>query len=245
MLLDAMMQAYISLKNVSVDYPILGQPERMLRHALMNSLIGGSINTDKKLKVNALSNISFDIYPGQTIGLIGPNGSGKSTLLGVLAGVFKPTKGQIEMNARVTSLLTLGMGMFNEATGFENANIMATVQKISKNRRKQYIHEVAELSGLQSYMNMPLRTYSSGMRLRLAFALAILVDSDVIVLDEIIAVADNDFKDFMLKCIVDFTNKQKALIVASHTQSLIDSLCSHALHLEKGHLVKQAQLATS
>jgi lipopolysaccharide transport system ATP-binding protein len=234
-----MMQALISLHNVCIDYPILGQSQRMLKNTLIDTLVGGRINTQNKVTVRALNQISFTIFPGQTVGLVGPNGSGKSTLLGVLSGVFKPTEGVINFNARVTSLLSLGLGLLDEATGIENTEILATIRRIPRQKKKQFIEEVTELSELKSYMKMPVRSYSSGMRLRLAFAIAILVDTDVIVLDEIIAVADEEFKQHMMRCITLFTQQQKALVIASHTEQVIHKLCNRIFHLNNGLLIEQ------
>jgi len=242
LLLDVIMLPFISLKNVSIDYPILGRSERMLRHTLMNTLLGGKITTGKKLEIRALQQINLDIFPGEVIGLVGPNGSGKSTLLGVLAGVFKPTEGEMIQTRRVISLLTLDMGMLAEATGLENAAIMATIRQIPRRVKKKFIKDVSDISGLNSYMKMPIRTYSSGMRLRLAFAMAISIDTDVIILDEIISVADEEFKNYMLRCITNLTMNKKSLVIASHTKQLIDGLCHRIIHLNNGTLISNERV---
>jgi len=240
LLLDVVMTPLISLRNVCIDYPILSQSDRMLKNALLDVFVGGCIHTDKKIQVRALDNISFDVFAGQAIGLIGPNGSGKSTLLSVLAGVFKPTAGEMHTKARVMSLLTLGQGMFDEASGIENTKIMSVVRRVPRRKRKQFLEDVTELSGLKSYMRLPIRTYSSGMRLRLAFAIAMLVEADVVVLDEVIAAADEEFKQHMLQYMVQLIQKKKkTLVIASHTQSIIDALCTRIFSLQNGVLINE------
>lgn len=233
------MQPLISLNNVCVDYPVIGQSTRMLRNVLIDTVVGGIITTKNHLTVRALDKISFDIFPGQVIGLTGPNGAGKSTLLGILSGVFKPTEGSIRCNVRVTSLLSFGLGLIDEATGIENTRIMAIIRQLPRSKRQQFIEEVTELSGLKSYMKMPVRTYSSGMKLRLAFAMAILIDTDVLILDEIISVADDDFKDYLIKCLTLLTHKKKAIVIASHSEQVIKTLCNRIFNLKQGSLTQQ------
>jgi ABC-type polysaccharide/polyol phosphate transport system ATPase subunit len=134
------------------------------------------------------------------------------------------------------------MGMFAEATGLENASIMATIAQIPRRARKKFITDVGDISGLKAYMKMPVRTYSSGMRLRLAFAMAISIDTDVIVLDEIIAVADEEFTTYMLRCINNLTMNKKSLVIASHTKQLVNSLCHRIIYLNNGTLISNERV---
>ncbi len=232
-----MNKKFISVKNVSVDYPLLGRSGYMLRNVIVKSVLGGKLHNDSSSHVTALNGVSLDIGPGDAIGLVGTNGSGKSTLLRVLTGVLKPCSGEIIRNARITSLLTINLGMLDEATGFENARIMAVIKKVPKHKREKFISDVVEVSELQSYMHLPLRTYSSGMRLRLAFAVAILVDVDVIIMDEIIGVADKNFRQHMMNCIKSILAKDKALVLASHSEPIIADLCNQVIEMEAGKIV--------
>lgn len=159
------MQPLISLKNVSIRYPIWGQSDRMLRGMILKPLLGGSISSKKQMHVTGLTDMTLDIYPGESVGVIGQNGSGKSTLLRVISGALKPSQGSIVINAKTSSLLTISSGMHEDATGLENAKIMAVIKKVPLKERKKFIKDVSEISGLGSFMYLPLRTYSSGMRL--------------------------------------------------------------------------------
>lgn len=232
-----MMKPLMTLNQVCVDYPLLGHSQRMLKNVIVDTLVGGRIHHKSKLMVRALENINLTISPGEAIGLAGPNGSGKSTLLGVISGVFKPSSGEIISSARISSLLNLNMGMLDEATGVENTEIYAGIHFMPRYKRKKFINVVTEFSGLKSYMKMPVRTFSSGMRLRLAFSLAILIEPDVLILDEIIAVADEEFRNEMFYNMKQFIQQKKALVMAIHNQSIMHHICNKFVHLKNGLLI--------
>jgi ABC-type polysaccharide/polyol phosphate transport system ATPase subunit len=185
----------------------------------------------------ALSEVSFDVRRGETLGILGRNGSGKSTLLQIIAGTLQPTAGRITTNGRVAALLELGAGFNPEFTGRENAVLNASILGFTPDQIEARLPEIIDFAALGEYIDQPVKTYSSGMYARLAFAVAINVDPDILIIDEALSVGDSGFQ---LKCLLKMRGLQErgvTIIFCSHDTSSVIRLCGRAVVLEKGTLV--------
>lgn len=187
----------------------------------------------------ALQGISFNVNPGQFMGVVGKNGSGKSTLLKLLAGVLKPDTGNVRVNGRVAALLELGAGFHPEFSGRENIFINAAIFGLSRQEIKTKFDEIVEFSELAGYIDEPVRTYSSGMYMRLAFSVATHVDADVLLIDEVLAVGDTRFVQKCEERMRQFRQQGKTIILVTHDMGAVEKWCDSALLLSGGHLVLQ------
>jgi lipopolysaccharide transport system ATP-binding protein len=185
----------------------------------------------------ALKGISFDIRDGEAIGIIGRNGSGKSTILKIIAGVYRPTVGRVEVNGRVSALIELGAGFHHELTGRENITIGGLLHGLNRKQicaREAGIIEFAELG---SFIDSPVKQYSTGMYMRLAFALAVEVDGDILLVDEVLSVGDEAFRRKCMARIAELRKCGKTMVLVSHDMSAIRDLCSRALLFHRGDLL--------
>ena len=187
-------------------------------------------------ELTALNNISFEINQGEVLGIIGENGSGKSTLLKIMAGIVKPTSGKVFLRGKVTSILDIGSGFHPDLSGRDNILLSGSLLDKSKNEIEKTFNEIVEFSGIEAFIDLPVKHYSSGMFMRLAFASATHVDADIILLDEVISVGDIEFREKCNKRIQDLKNLGKTIILASHELSAISNLCSSCIILNKGLL---------
>ncbi len=195
------------------------------------------LNRDKVSKYIALQDITFNIQEGSSLGIIGENGAGKSTLLRIISGVIPPTSGKIEIKGRVTSVLELGMGFHPEFSGVENAILGATILGISHKNMSDTLKKIIEFAELGNAINNKLKTYSSGMIMRLAFAIATQCDPDILIIDEALAVGDGYFQKKCFNFLVEHIKKGKILLFSSHAMYYVTSLCEKAMWLEKGKIV--------
>jgi lipopolysaccharide transport system ATP-binding protein len=184
--------------------------------------------------VKALSDLSFEFSRGDRVGLVGHNGSGKTTLLRVLSGIYEPVRGRLEVSGRVSSLLDLSLGMDHEATGLENIVLRGVLMGLSPSTIETKVDEIAEFSELGDYLSMPIRTYSSGMLLRLAFAVSTCVASEILLLDEWLSVGDAAFRDKAERRLLEMIESSSIVVLASHDENLIKRFCSRVLRLEHG-----------
>jgi ABC-type polysaccharide/polyol phosphate transport system ATPase subunit len=186
----------------------------------------------------ALKGVSLRIEHGEAVGLIGRNGSGKSTLLKLIAGIHRPTGGRmlVARGARIASMIELGVGFHPELTGKENVFLNASIHGLSKMAIEQIYDAVVEYSGLEHFMDVPIKNYSSGMHMRLGFAIAANLDPDILLLDEIFAVGDADFQQRCIETVTRFMNAGKTIIFVSHAPSSIRAICRRVCVLEKGEL---------
>lgn len=232
--------AYISAKDLVVDFPIYGAANRSLKNLVLHSATGGGLAKDAKNRVvvRALNNLTFEIKEGDRVGLLGHNGSGKSTLLRVLAGGYEPVSGTLEMAGSVASMLSITLGMESEATGYENIVLLCTLMGFETNEIKELIPKIAEFTELGEYLSMPLRTYSSGMYMRLPFAVATAVRSDIILMDEWLSVGDEAFSKKVQQRLNEMLGAAKILVLASHNKKLLEDNCNRIFHLEHGSLVE-------
>ncbi|WJH27533.1 ABC transporter ATP-binding protein [Paenibacillus sp. CC-CFT742] len=196
-------------------------------------------NRDNKKIYEVLKDINITIDEGEVVGLIGRNGSGKSTLLKLLSKIIYPTEGIIKLNGRVTSLLELGAGFHPEFTGIENIYMNASLFGLSKKEINKKVDEIIEFSELGDYINRPVRIYSSGMYMRLAFSIATIVDPDILLIDEVLAVGDAAFQQKCLNRIMDLKQKGKTIVIVAHDQSVMERLCDRCIWLKDGRIIAQ------
>ncbi|MBI1175217.1 MAG: ATP-binding cassette domain-containing protein [Sideroxydans sp.] len=232
--------AHISAKNLIVDFPIYGAASRSLKNTVLHSATGGSLAKDSadKVVVRALNGLSFEIGEGDRIGLLGHNGSGKSTLLRVLAGGYEPISGTLDMEGSVASMLSISLGMEGEANGYENIVMMCTLMGLGPKEIDKLMPEITEFTELGEFLSMPLRTYSSGMHMRVPFAVATAVKADIVLMDEWLSVGDEAFSKKAQARLQEMLDSAKILVLASHDRKLLESNCNRLFHLEHGHLVE-------
>jgi ABC-type polysaccharide/polyol phosphate transport system ATPase subunit len=186
--------------------------------------------------VDALTDVSFSVGRGETFGVIGANGSGKSTLLKLVAGILKPTAGALEVNGKVSALIELGAGFHPEISGRENVVINGVMLGLTRKEIERKLPEIVAFSGLVDFMDQPVKTYSSGMYVRLGFAVAVHVDPDILVVDEVLAVGDEAFSRRCLDTIGEFRARGKTIFFVSHALGLVEELCDRVLYLEQGRV---------
>ena len=188
--------SFISLKNVTVDIPIYNSQSRSLKKTVMGFASGGRIGLSEKgfSVVRSLSNINLEIKDGERIGLLGPNGAGKSTLLRVLGGAYIPTSGEAEIGGKVGSLIDVSLGIDSESTGIENIYLRAALLQVPKKIVDEQLDSIISFTELGEFINMPVRTYSSGMHMRLAFAVSTMIRPEILLMDEWLSVGDQNFQ---------------------------------------------------
>jgi len=189
----------------------------------------------------ALRGVDFDISAGRTVGVIGPNGSGKSSLLGLVAGTIAPTEGSIRTQGRVASLLELGAGFHPDLTGRENVFLNAAILGIPREDIRRRYDRIVEFAGLREFMDQPVRNYSSGMYVRLGFAVAVELDPDILLIDEVLAVGDIAFQLKCLDRIRDFQRRGKTLLLVSHALQTVEEFCDDVFLMHRGHLVARGR----
>lgn len=186
----------------------------------------------------ALKEISFDVKKGDRVGIVGLNGAGKSTLLKIISGVLKPTEGQVKISGNVVPLLELGAGFNNQYTGEENIFLYGAMLGYSKAFLKEKYNEIVEFSELGDFINVPVKNYSSGMKSRLGFSIATVVEPDILILDEVLSVGDAKFKKKSIKKVKSMIKNDVTVLFVSHSIDQVLDLCNKAVLLEKGRLVK-------
>ncbi|MGA9148472.1 MAG: ABC transporter ATP-binding protein [Candidatus Nanopelagicales bacterium] len=226
--------ADIVLDHVSVSFPLFSTHTRSVRTALFSRL-GGRIEThNRTLQVQALKNIDLALCEGDRLGLVGHNGAGKTTFLRLISGVYPPTSGSARIEGKVSSFTDITLGMEPEATGWQNIVFRCIFLGLTFKEAEALAPSVAEFSELGEFLDLPVRTYSSGMFLRLAFAISTSVQPDIVVMDEMIGAGDQSFLAKARQRIEDLLQKTSILVLASHSDEIVRSFCNKALWLEKG-----------
>lgn len=230
--------ALIRLENVTLDFPIESIRSRRAIMPGSGAAVGGQLAKGHpgQLRVRALESLSLSLGPGDRLALVGHNGAGKSTLLRVMAGLYAPTQGQVEVVGRVAPLLNLSFGLDMEATGFDNIYVRGLFLGMSRSEIKSKLRSIAEFSELGDFLDLPMRTYSSGMRARLAFAISTHVDADILLLDEVVATGDAAFFRKASQQLEDVAGQAKILVLASHSNKVLRGLCNKAVLLEQGRV---------
>jgi lipopolysaccharide transport system ATP-binding protein len=191
----------------------------------------------------ALKDISFEIDDGESVAIVGRNGAGKSTLLSLVCGLSRQEKGQVEVNGQLAALLELGSGFHPDLTGAENVQLNASLLGFTRARTKALFDPIVEFSGVGEFINEPLRTYSTGMMLRLAFSVALNLEPRILIIDEVLAVGDQAFQEKCFEKIFEFRNSGKTLLCVSHSAPILLRLCDRALWLDRGELMMDGKAA--
>jgi lipopolysaccharide transport system ATP-binding protein len=228
----------IVLRNASVDFPVFDASARSLKNRVFRSVVGATIaqRPDGHMVIRGLEDVSFELNDGARLGLIGHNGAGKTTLLRVLSGIFVPTGGEATIDGKCVSLINISLGIDPEASGRENIRLRGVIMGMSPAEIAERSEAIAEFTGLGEFLDMPLRTYSTGMQLRLAFAVSTSVIPEILIMDEWLATGDAEFQhraNERLRAIVDSSS---ILVLASHSVDLIRQNCSRVIWLEKGRV---------
>jgi ABC-type polysaccharide/polyol phosphate transport system ATPase subunit len=204
---------------------------------LLRERLGDLFASPRGRRIEVLKDTSFELTPGESLGLVGANGAGKSTLLNLATGLLDPDSGTIDVGGRVGALLELGAGFHHDLTGAENLRIQAALMGLSRRDMETKFDEIAEFSGVREFIHEPLRTYSQGMILRLAFSVAVCASPDVLLIDEMIGVGDQAFKELSHRKVQEMRRGGHTILLASHSEELITSLCDRALWLERGRVM--------
>lgn len=232
--------AKINFKDVSVEFPIFNAKGRSFTSRMLQIATGGKLDSDGQghVTVKALDGLSFEINEGERVGLLGHNGAGKSTLLRVLSRAYVPGKGKADVQGGVGSLIDIALGINPEATGVENVYLRAALLGLPKALVREKIEEIRNFSELGNFLELPVRTYSTGMHLRLAFAVSTLVSPEILLMDEWLSVGDEEFKQKAEQRLASMVSTSKILVIASHDRSLIEATCNRAIWLEHGKIVR-------
>jgi len=231
--------AQVTLENASVEFEIFEASSRSLKRQLIQAATGGRLhsNAHQRVVIKALANVSFSFKSGEKVALIGHNGAGKSTLLRVLTRIYIPTSGKATIEGRVSSLIDISLGMDQESSGRENIFIRGALLGQSKKEIQKQLDEIIEFSELGQFIEMPIRTYSSGMSMRLAFAISTVLKPEILIMDEWLSVGDEHFTNKAEGRMNSLLEKTEILILASHSFDLIKKTCNRALVLQHGSVV--------
>ncbi|WP_085636770.1 MULTISPECIES: ABC transporter ATP-binding protein [unclassified Pseudomonas] len=236
----------IEFNNVSVDFPIYNANGRSLKKRLIQVATGGQLGADQqgRVIVRALEDLTFTLRDGDRVGLLGHNGAGKSTLLRLLSSVYEPSSGTARIDGEIGSLIDISLGTDPEATGRENIYLRGAILGMTKAQITEKLDEIIEFSELGDFVDMPIRTYSSGMHLRLAFAVSTTIKPEILLMDEWLSVGDEGFKhkaEIRMNELVKSTN---ILVIASHSRELVMHTCNRVLWLEHGKIKMDGDPAT-
>lgn len=218
----------IKVLNVTKNFKLYYDKPNTLKERLVN------IGRNKTVTRTVLEDVNLDIKRGETVALIGTNGSGKSTLLKLMTKIIYPNKGKIETNGKLTSLLELGAGFHPDFTGRENIYFNAAIFGLSKSEIESRIDDIINFSELEEFIDNPVRTYSSGMYMRLAFSIAINVDAEILLIDEILAVGDQHFQERCLNKLAELKRSDKTIVIVTHDMEAVKKLCTRAIWIYEG-----------
>lgn len=229
----------IVVKNVSKEYLIFERPEDRLKQMIIPKLkyVFGLSSRKYYQTFSALHDVSFEVKRGEVVGIVGRNGSGKSTLLQIISGTVLPTVGSVAVSGKVAALLELGAGFNSEFTGRENVLLNGAILGLSRGEIESKFDSIAEFAGIGSFIDQPVKTYSSGMYVRLAFAVATSVDPDILIVDEALSVGDEAFQRKCFARIEDFRAKGGTILLVSHSPQTIVQLCDRSILLDRGEAI--------
>lgn len=222
----------ISARDLTKTYRIFGHPADRIKQALTL----GRMHFHHEF--TALQNVSFEIKKGETVGIIGRNGSGKSTLLQLICGILKPTSGEVQVNGRISALLELGSGFNPEFTGRENVYFQGAVMGLTKEEMDERFDDIASFADIGDFIDQPVRTYSSGMFIRLAFSVSIRVDPEILIVDEALSVGDMEFQAKSFQTMRKMQDEGLSILLVTHSLPLVRNFCKRAIWLDHGNLLQ-------
>jgi ABC-2 type transport system ATP-binding protein len=232
----------IDIEHAYVDFPIFDAKSRSLKKAVLGAA-GGRIGTESKVPiVEALRDISLSLGQGERIGLVGHNGAGKSTLLRLMSGIYEPTRGRSNIRGKVAPVFDLGVGMDPEISGYENIIVRGLFLGMTRKQMQARVDDIAEFSELGDYLSMPLRTYSTGMRVRLAIGVVTSIDPEILLLDEGIGAVDAQFLAKARNRLNALVERSGMLVFASHSDEFLVDLCDTAIWLDHGEIREHGPL---
>ncbi len=242
------MQSMIRVKNLSKQFRINSREERLVPYdTLRESMVKAVRNSFARIRGNghsvteilwALKDISFEVNPGEVMGIIGPNGAGKSTLLKILSRVLEPTTGRAELYGKVGSLLDIGTGFHPDLTGRENVYLNGAVLGMSRREINAKFDEIIDFAGTEKFLETAIKHYSSGMYVRLAFAVAAHLNPEILIIDEVLAVGDAEFQQKCFAKMNEVINSGRTILLVTHSMEMITKLCQHAMLIRNGLLEK-------
>ena len=227
------MEPIIQVKNLSKSFVIPHQRHDSLVEYLSHPK---RIFKPSGEKFTVLKDIDLDVYPGDFLGIMGRNGSGKSTLLKILAGIYSPTSGSVKVKGKMVPFLELGVGFNSELSGRENVFLNGIILGLSRSFLQKKYDEIVKFAELEKFMDMPLKNYSSGMQVRLAFSIAIMADADIYILDEVLAVGDIEFQKKCFNIFREYKKRKKTIILVTHSSASVRDFCNRAAFLKDGRL---------
>jgi ABC-2 type transport system ATP-binding protein len=232
----------IRTKDACVDFPIFDAKSRSLKKTVLG-MVGGNIASESKVPIiEALADVNVHLEHGSRVALVGHNGAGKTTLLRLLAGIYEPTRGIAEIRGRVAPIFDLGVGMDPEISGLENIMIRGLFLGMTRKQMEERVDDIAEFTELGDFLRMPLRTYSTGMRVRLALGVVTSIDPEILLLDEGIGAVDAAFLDKSKRRLADLVARSGLLVFASHSDEFLRELCDSAIWMEHGRVKQQGEL---
>lgn len=235
--------AAIFINDVSLDIPIFDVSQASLKKALIGRTIGGRFGqSGSHLTVRALKNINFEAHDGDRIALVGDNGAGKSTFLRLISKIYPPTSGTVGVIGHVSPMFETTLGMSMDATGLENIQIAGTIWGMTRAQIRNNVDDIVEFTELGDYLKVPVRTYSTGMMLRLAFAIATVRNPEILLIDEVIGVGDKTFFAKAFKRLRNMVERSRILIIAAHSDDLLRQLCDNALWLSHGSVANYGDI---
>jgi ABC-2 type transport system ATP-binding protein len=231
---DGVTSPIISLQGVTKRFYFDEHRAKSLRGWFIRRILRKRVSISRAGFV--LQNINLEVKRGEVVALIGLNGSGKSTMLRLIGGIYHPSEGKVAVNGRIAAIIELGAGFHGELTGAENAAIYASVLGLSRQELTRHFEEIMDFSGIADFFDTPIKYYSSGMEARLAFAVAVCVEPDILLLDEVLSVGDRMFRERCFERLRGFIAKGGTVVLVSHDWDQVQDLCSKAVYLENGRI---------
>ena len=228
----------VRLENASVIFPVFSGRDLSLKNAILNRSIRSNLRSDQNgvVLISALTEVSLSIRPGERVGVVGHNGSGKSSLLRLLSKIYSPTAGIAQIHGSVASLLNVSLGLDQELTGRENLIFRLTLLGLNNNEVETLSEDIIAFSGLGAFIDLPIRTYSTGMLMRLAFGVSTAVPAQILLLDEWLSTGDEEFSATANRRLHDLVSSTEILVLASHSRDLIQQNCNRVLWMENSRL---------
>jgi lipopolysaccharide transport system ATP-binding protein len=230
---------HLELCNVSIEFPLYQSTSRSLKRELLRAAVGGTIGQDSakdRLAVRGLQAISLSLHAGDRLALVGHNGAGKTTMLRAMAGIYYPSQGKVLREGSLVPLFDIHAGFDDEATGYENIMLRGLLMGHVRADIERRMDSIAEFSGLGDFLDLPVRTYSDGMMVRLLFSIATSCPAEILLMDEWIAAGDLDFIEKADKRLRDYVDQAQILVLASHNPQLLRAICNRAIMLEGGRI---------